>query len=387
MSDPESNERISWWQEARVGMFIHWGVYAVPGRGEWVMCQEHIPRDEYALLAQAFNPQHYRPNEWVAIARDAGMRYIVLTARHHDGFCMFDSRASDFTSVKTATRRDLVAEYAEACRSAGMRMGLYYSLVDWRFPAAMPGQKRLPDDEYLPMVEQAHAQVRELCTNYGKLDILWYDGMHPAGPDLWRSSQLNAMARSLQPGIVINDRSGLPEDFATPENTISPREGPWEACHTMNETWGYNRPDRSYKTPCQILYLLLSCVSQGGNLLLNVSPDADGRIPIEQLDILRSVGEWMRVHHKAIHGGGVATFQAPGLGWTVRAGGTDYLIPIRWHGGTLTFGWCQKRVRSARLLSTGQEVRVEQKEDRVWLHGLPVHPPDPYANPIGLQWE
>lgn len=195
------------------------------------------------------------------------------------------------------------------------------------------------------------------------------------------------MARSLQPGILINNRAGLPEDFGTPENVITPEARPWEACYTLNETWGISTADRCYKSPNQIIHMLVQCTSQCGNLLLNVGPDGEGRIPQQQLDILREVGQWVNRHEEVVRDTEPATFSAPGLGWTTRAGGRDYALVIRWYGPTLTFGWCGRAIRSARLVSTGQEVSVRQEGDRVHLHGLPIHPPDPYLNPIEIVFE
>jgi len=270
------------------------------------MYQEHIPFPEYARLAEQFNPAHYNPAEWVALAKDAGMKYIIITTRHHDGFCLFDSKVSDFTAVKTGAGRDLLAEFVAECRAADMRFGFYYSLIDWRFQDVLPHYPVKPDSVYRPVVEQAHAQIRELCTNYGPIDILWYDGMFPPDPELWRSKELNAMVRQLQPDIIINDRSGLPEDFDTPENVISPRTRPWEACFSMNRTWGYARYDLNYKSPHELLRLLTTCVEGNGNFLLNISPDADGRVPIKAVENLRRIGQWMRVNGKAIYGAGAS---------------------------------------------------------------------------------
>ncbi|MCX8183670.1 MAG: alpha-L-fucosidase, partial [Crenarchaeota archaeon] len=222
-------KRMSWWVEARFGMFIHWGLYAIPARGEWVMYCERIPKNEYARLAQKFNPKRFDADKWVELAKQAGARYMVLTTRHHDGFCLWDSSVSDFTSVKTAARRDFVAEYVEACRKAGMRIGFYYSLLDWRWPAYWDGPEKNPEG-WKEFRNYVHAQVRELLTNYGKIDILWYDGGWPHSPDAWGSEQLNAMVRSLQPEIIINNRSGLPGDFDTPEQRIEVSHRPWEAC-------------------------------------------------------------------------------------------------------------------------------------------------------------
>jgi len=380
-------DRMQWWHEARFGMFIHWGLYSIPAHGEWLLYQEHIPFDEYKRLADQFNPQSYHPAEWVALAKEAGMKYIVIVTRHHDGFCLFDSKVSEFTSVKTAAKRDLIAEFADACHKAGMRLGLYYSLVDWRFPGVLPHGTRLADKVYQPLVEQAHAQVRELLTNYGQVDILWYDMLVPHDPKLWRSEELNQMARRLQPNIIINDRAGVPADFGTPENTIRALDTPWEACYAMNRTWGYARYDRNFKPVNELLRLLGSCASQGGNFLLNVGPDADGKIDIESVERLRAIGSWMRTNGKAIYGAGPSPVTAPNLGMETRVGDKVYLLMQRWPGPTVPFAWCGSKVTSAILLANGQQARIEQKGDRVWLHDLPAYPLDPYLNVIELTFD
>jgi len=380
-------DHMKWWHEARFGMFIHWGVYAIPAHGEWIMYQENIPFHEYKILADQFNPKNYNPTEWVALAKEAGMKYMVITTRHHDGFCLFDSKVSDFTSVKTGAGRDLIAEFAEACHAAEMPLGFYYSLVDWRFPGVLPHGTRVEDKVYSDMVEQAHAQVRELLTNYGKIDILWYDMLQPYDPVLWRSTELNEMARQLQPGIIINDRAGVPADFGTPENRISAQDKPWEACYSMNRTWGYARYDRNYKSVNELLRLLGSCASQGGNFLLNVAPDADGRIDIESMERLRSIGRWMKTNGKAIYNAGPSPVMAPNLGLETRVGDTVYLLLQRWPGSTVPIAWCGSKVTSAVLLANGQQARIEQIGDRVWLHDLPAYPIDPYLNVIELHFD
>ena len=380
-------DRIRWWQQARFGMFIHWGIYALTGRGEWEMYTNHWPVAEYSRLADRFQPRFYNPTEWVAIARDAGMKYVVLTTRHHDGFCLFDSRVSDFTSTRTAARRDLVAEYAEACHKAGMPMGFYYSLGSWRFPGLTEGKPVQDLSVYGEMVEQTHAQVRELCTNYGKIDILWYDGAYP-DQKIFRAAKLNAMVRRLQPHILINDRSGQPEDFATPEGEVRAEKRPWEACITMHSTWGYRPGERGYKPIPHLIALLCQASALGGNLLLNVGPDADGRIPGPAIERLRAIGSWLRVHGEAIYG--TTPFHTPHiyLGATARKGNKVYLmIHHMWPGSTVPFAWFPHRVQEACLLSTGQKVRVEQKGDRVWLHDLPENWPEPNVPVIALTIE
>jgi alpha-L-fucosidase len=254
-------EDLQWWRDARFGLFIHWGVYAIPGRGEWLMWNERIPFHEYAGLADRFKPLKFDGDAWAEAARAAGAKYAVLTARHHDGFCLFDSRVSDFTSVKTAAGRDFVAEYVEACRRAGLRVGLYYSPLDWRFPGFFfPNLYR---ESAEAMKQQTYDQVRELLTNYGRIDILWFDGggddwlgfggiewtgsgwrsrdsdwpqkEHYGGHPLWEPEKLVAMVRQLQPHVVVNDRSGWEGDFATPERKIGAFDTgrPWETCDCL----------------------------------------------------------------------------------------------------------------------------------------------------------
>ena len=382
-----TQERMAWWREARFGMFIHWGVYSLEGRGEWIMYQEHIPYPEYRQLAGKFNPKEFKPAEWVALAKKAGMKYMVLTTRHHDGFCLFDSKVSDFTAVKLGPHRDLIDEFAEACHRAGMRMGFYYSLQDWHFPGVLPQGYPKSPETIEPLVKQAHEQVRELLTQYGKVDVLWFDGLTPGDPVLWRSKDLCAMARRLQPEIIINDRAGTAEDFVTPENVVAAHDQPWESCYTMNRTWGYAPYDRNYKPVNEIIRLLASCASQSGNFLLNVSPDGNGKIPAEQVDTLEQVGQWLQLHGAAIYGAGPSPVVAPNLGFQSRVGDKVYLLIQRWPGVTLPFAWCGSKVKSARVLTTGQPLSVEQQADRVWLKGLPALPPDLYLNVVELTFD
>jgi alpha-L-fucosidase len=229
--------------------------------------------------------------------------------------------------------------------------------------------------------------VRELLTNYGQVDILWYDMLVPNDPQLWRSQELNNMARQLQPNIIINDRAGVAADFGTPENTIIAQKNSWEACYAMNRTWGYARYDRNYKPVHELLRLLGSCASQGGNFLLSVAPDADGRLDSESVERLRSIGCWMKTNGKAIYGAGPSPVIAPNLGMGTRVADKVYLLLQRWPGPTVPFAWCGSKVTSATLLANGQQARIEQKGDRVWLHDLPAYPIDPYLNVIELQFD
>ncbi|HOF61770.1 MAG TPA: alpha-L-fucosidase [Candidatus Latescibacteria bacterium] len=386
MSTDRHEDPKAWFMQARFGMFIHWGVYAIPGRGEWVMYREHIPAEEYAKLADQFNPRHYKPRDWVALAQDAGMRYMVLTARHHDGFCLWDTKTTDFSAPRTAAKRDLLAEYVDACHSMGMRMGFYYSLADWRFPGGLYCYPRDPATDYEPMMAQAHSQIRELLTNYGKVDMLWYDGGHPG--DIWRGAEMDAMVRALQPEIVTNGGPGTGGDFVTHEQNTDGDPRPWEACVTMNDCWGYVPSEKGYKTVMQLIGTLVTCASKGGNLLLNVGPDPEGRIPAAAADRLRSIGKWMRVNGEAIYGSTRTVLRPPSeVGNATQVGNRQFLHIHAWQGSTLAMAWVGNRVTRARVLATGTEAQIEQKGDRVWLHGLPQYAPDPDISVIELEIE
>lgn len=380
--------RLQWWKQARFGMFIHWGVYAIPARGEWVMHREHIPHPEYAPLAKQFAPRRFDADAWVRLAKEAGMNYMVLTTRHHDGFSLFDSHVSDFTSVKTAAKRDLVREYVEACHRAGMPVGFYYSLLDWRYDAYFAGPQKDPKG-WAELVDYIHAQVRELCSNYGTIDILWYDGGWPWTAEDWRAAELNAMVRQLQPSILINNRSRLPEDFDTPEQHIRASEPgrPWEACMTLNDSWGYNAADDNWKTPKQVIMNLARCAMGGGNFLLNVGPKADGTIPSQSVQILRRVGQWLDRNGGSIYGTSFSPFGGMSTGFSTVKGNTLYLHVLRWPGREITFGRILNTVRSVHMLGSGRPVTFEQRDDRLFLRKLPVNPPDRYDTVIVVELE
>ncbi len=387
-------QRMKWFHQARFGMFIHWGLYAIPGRGEWVMHQEQIPADEYAKLAWEFNPGKFDADEWAALAKAAGMKYIVLTTRHHDGFCLFDSQASDFTSVKTAANRDFVAEYVEACRKAKLKIGFYYSLLDWRFRGYHVGKDKDPKS-VKAMVAQAHAQVRELLTNYGKIDIMWYDGAWVPGiapediPAYWNSAKLNRMVRRLQPHIIINNRSGLPEDTDTPEQHVSASAAGrgWESCMTIGDScgWGYIRHNPNMKTVTQLIQHLVTAAAGEGNYLLNVGPKPDGTIQKEYVDRLLAIGKWMEVHGESIYGSQRCPFGGGMIGMWTAKGNNAYLHVLRWPGEEACVTNVGNRVRSARVLATGTRAQIEQLPNgRLFLRGLPNRPPDRHDAVIKL---
>ncbi len=381
-----------WFRDAAFGMFIHWGLYAISARGEWVMHQEDIPVEEYAKLARTFNPKHADIEAWVKLAKSAGMQYMVLTTKHHDGFCLFDSKVTDFTTVKTAAGRDFVAEYVAACRKHNMRIGFYFSMPDWRWPVFFTG----PDSDpaaWKAYVTFTHAQVRELCTNYGKIDILWYDHMAPrwtsdvhAAKD-WQSKKMNAMVRKLQPHILINDRSELPEDFFTSEMSIRPPQDEdrlWEACMTMNTHWGYCRDDRDWKSAKKLVNELTATAAQGGNFLLNAGPRADGSIPAANARILKRIGEWVKVHRDAIHNMRRSDLYGGTYGMAAQKGGKTYLYAHFWPGRELVIVDAPEGFRTARILTTGEKARVEYRDHRLVISGLPAKAPDPLCTVIVL---
>ena len=302
-----------WFDEARFGLFLHWGLYSILSdeqRQEWVLRDKKLHRPEYNRLAEQFTAARFNPGEWAALARRAGMRYAVLTTRHHDGFCLFKTSTTPFNAAETGAGRDLVAEYVDAFRKEGLRVGLYYSIMSWQHDAIYTGPAADPQG-WKRMVDESHAQLRELMGNYGRIDELWYDGgVVPGIQDngiiakFWRSRELNAMVRSLQPSILINDRSGLSEDFSTPEQNVNPPSAGrrWEACMTLNKSWGYNIHDREFKDPVTLVKCLIRCARFGGNLLLDIGPRADGTIQTEFVERLESVGGWLEKNGEAIYG-------------------------------------------------------------------------------------
>jgi len=314
------------------------------------------------------------------------MKYMVLTTRHHDGFCLFDSKVSDFTSVKTAAGRDLVGEYVAACRRAGMRIGFYYSLLDWRWPAYHAGPKKDPKG-FAKFREYVHAQVRELCTQYGKIDVLWYDGGWPYDAEAWQSKKLNAMVRQLQPHIIINDRSQLPEDFDTPEQHIAASAAgrTWESCMTLNDNWGYSAADDNWKSTKQLISSLARCAGGGGNFLLNVGPKPDGTIPSPSVKRLNEMGTWMKMNGESIYGAERSPFLWSMVGLTAVKGNTVYLHVFRWPGEEICLAGIKNKVRSAHLLAGGERVKAVQEGDRLFLRGLPRKAPDKNDTVIAIK--
>jgi alpha-L-fucosidase len=331
-----TDEQIQWWQDLKFGLFVHWGLYSLVGRGEWLMFNEKISTTEYAGLAEKFNPKKFDAAQWANIAKDAGMRYSVMVARHHDGFALWDSPSSylGFTSMNTVARRDFIKEYAQAFQAAGFHTGLYYSLMDWRFPGYF--QPRELPESATQMKAQCYGQIEELMTRYGKIEMLWYDGgwlahqgTDAGGAWLWESGKLNRMVRRYQPDIVINERSGWEGDIETDEGPHAVN-GPimpirWEKCFTLGHGWGYSQD--GYIMPYEeAISLLINTWVRGGNVLLNVGPDGDGVIPDEQVGVLKKIGAFLRENGDAVYTTRPGPFQpVDGVYGATQKGNTIYL--------------------------------------------------------------
>jgi alpha-L-fucosidase len=317
--DSAKEARLSWFREAKYGLFIHWGLYAIPagewkgkrslGLGEWIMNRSQIPVREYEALAAQFNPGKFDADAWVQLAQDAGMKYIVITSKHHDGFAMFKSNVSNYNVVDaTPFKRNVLKELADACARRGMRLGFYYSQSqDWHEPNGAgntwdfgPDEKK-DYDQYLR--GKAEPQVRELLTGYGPVALIWFDTPRMMTGD--RAQRFADIVRSLQPNTLIDGRLGTEGDYRSTGDNVIPSDSSaeaWETPATINDTWGYRKDDTNWKSPGQIVFKLVDIVSKGGNYLLNVGPMADGTIPQPSQDILRTVGRWLKVNGEAIYG-------------------------------------------------------------------------------------
>ncbi|HBC78975.1 MAG TPA: alpha-L-fucosidase [Bacteroidales bacterium] len=329
-TEAQKTQRMKWWTDARFGMFIHWGLYALPARHEWVKNRERLTTEQYQKYFENFNPDLYNPKEWARMAKEAGMKYVVLTAKHHEGFCNWDSKFTDYKSTNTPFGRDIIRDYVDAFRAEGIKVGFYYSLIDWHHPDYTIDRNHPQRQEYDTAYarlnkgkdmnryrEYMKNQVRELLTNYGEISIIWFDfsfpGKNGKGRQDWDSENLLKLARSLQPGIIVDDRLDLKDveggwDFTTPEQykvtkwpEVNGKRVAWETCQTFSGSWGYYRDETSWKSPAQLLELLVESVSKGGNLLLNVGPTARGTFDNRAQERLKAMGEWMKYNNRSVY--------------------------------------------------------------------------------------
>jgi alpha-L-fucosidase len=367
--------RMQWWHAAKFGMFIHWGVYSVYGRHEWVMEMEGIPATEYEKTAKLFTPKSNAARDWARLAKRAGMKYMVMTTKHHEGFCLFDTKTTNYCAPRQGPGRDLVKEYVDAARGEGLRVGFYYSLMDWHHPdGARSSQDEAARRRF---VDYIHTHIRELMTNYGKIDILWYDVAWPLDAKGWESEKMNDMVFKLQPDIIVNNRNKLDGDFSTPEQQITAAANgrAWESCMTMNDSWGYHKSDDDWKTPRTVIRNLITCAHDGGNYLLNIGPKPDGSIPEDSTRILTNVGQWLDKNGASIYETQVCQPRRCRFGSFSRKGNTLFLHIAYWPGSTATIAGLMNKVTSASLLATGQKVAFKQDTYSLSFTGLPDNLP------------
>ncbi|MEG2090683.1 alpha-L-fucosidase, partial [Niameybacter sp.] len=371
------DSRMEWWRDSRFGMFIHLGLYSVYGKHEWAMAMENWPIEEYAKFADGFLPKEGCCREWAKLAKKAGMKYMVLTTRHHEGFSLWDSKVNPFNSVNYGAKRDIVREFVDACHEFDLKVGFYSSMMDWRHPDA--GRCAFDQEARIRFTQYIKDLNRELMENYGKIDILWYDIACPMeSHEGWDSLGLNQMVRSLQPDIIINNRTHLPEDFQTPEGHTGPAGRDWEACMTFNGiSWGYldsKRVQPYSHTPQQILRMLYEVTKEGGNLLLNIGPRADGSIPDEAILPLELVGKWINEHDGFVYGKKDAKrITYHGTSNVTFEGNKAYVWNFFWpeQDHTIYIAGIQNQLLKASFLKTETAIEFEQDEYRITLKNLP----------------
>lgn len=414
----QRDARMNWWREARFGMFIHWGLYSipagewkgqeVPGIGEWIMNSAQIPVAEYEPLTKQFNPVKFNADEWVSIAKRAGMKYIVITSKHHDGFCLWDSKLTDYDVMDaTPFKRDILRELYDAAQKQGMTMCFYHSIMDWHHPDYLPRRPWDPRPDvkadFPKYVEHLRGQVSELLTNFPKTGILWFDG---EWENTWTHEQgqpLYDLCRKLAPGVIVNNRvdkgrggmagmsdDGFAGDYGTPEQEIPSTGLPgvdWESCMTMNDTWGFKKSDHNWKSSSTLIRMLIETSSKGGNFLLNVGPTSEGVIPPESVERLATVGGWLAANGEAIYGTHAGPFKK--LPWgraTAKPEGANtalYLCVYDWPSdGVLRVPGLLNKALSASVLGGGESMARHDGDDVVIKVGN--HPRNPYATVVKL---
>lgn len=381
--------RTRWFEDARFGLFIHWGLYSIPAKGEWAFARFNWKPGEFESLTNRFTGVNYNPRQWARLAKGAGMRYAVLTTRHHDGFCLFDSRFTGYKSTASAYGRDAVREFVEAFRAEGLRVGFYHSLPDWTHPGyadpespegILHGKVHVPaPEQHAAFKKLLHSHIRQLMSDYGKIDLLFldYTSRHKAGVDYFDREAILKIVYECQPDILVNDRLTYEKnisrmfDYYTPEVCVPPRPQvvngrrvAWETCATMNDHWGYFKGDENWKPLEAIVAGLVGCVSRGGNLLLNIGPDGTGALPPASIERLKSLGEWFAVNGESIYGCGGCDLTPPfGCAYTGK-GNVIYCHYLQPPIGDTILPGLFGRVKSAVCLRTGEEVPLTNEWGR-----------------------
>ncbi len=413
------DERMAWWRDARFGMFIHWGLYAIPAgewngqvnHAEWIRTTAQIPLEKYDTFLSRFDPVKFDADAWVKAAKDAGMKYIVITSKHHDGFCLFDSKYTDFDVMSTPFKRDIMAEMARACRKQGLKICWYYSIMDWHHPDYLPRRGWEKDRssegaDFSRYIQYMKNELRELLTNYGDIGVLWFDGEWESTWTREYGFDLYQYVRSLQPDIIINNRVGAGRsgmegmnkegefagDFGTPEQQIPATGLPgvdWETCMTMNDHWGWNKHDKNWKSSEDLIRKLVDIASKGGNFLLNVGPRPDGTLPPESLERLAAMGRWMKVNGEAIYGTQASPFKK--LAWgrcTQKRMGDNsrlFLHIFDWPAdGRLALSGIYNDPLDAKMLADPQNSLTVQRDEDALIITLPNQPPDTICSVVAL---
>jgi alpha-L-fucosidase len=389
---------FQWFIEDRFGLFIHWGLYALPARHEWVMTKEKIHSEQYRKYMDRFNPDLFNAREWAKNAKKAGIKYAVLTTKHHEGFAMWDSDATDYKVTNSPYGKDVVREFADAFRAEGIKIGFYHSLIDWHHPDfTIDGLHSLRENEeekakkreFDQYVQYLHQQVHELLTSYGKIDYLWFDFSYPdrdwdwskgKGAKDWKAEELEALILKLQPHIILNNRLDLNRGVYTPEQYQPKRsikkdglDIVWEACQTLNGSWGYDRDELHWKSPEMVIKMLIDTVSKNGNLLLNIGPNARGEWDLKSMEIMERISEWMKYHDSSIYGAGESEFPSPPDCRLTQKDQTIYLHIFSWPFRTIHLSELAGKIEYVQFLHDHSEVKFyEYMESDIHHHNVPV---------------